>query len=57
MTKTCNVLSIPLNEERLKKLTENYLAFKKNKEGTRIKKMPVSARKWIEKSLNDFELT
>lgn len=56
MAKVGNVLPIPLNEERLQKLTENYLVSnKKIKTALGIKKMPVSAREGMKKTLKDFK--
>ena len=59
MTKTakvCGKLHLPLNEERLRKLTENYISSNaKIKAALGIEKMPVSARDGLMKTLNSFK--
>lgn len=50
-----NSLPIPLNEDRLKKLTENYLVSNfKVKQALGINNMPVSAKDGMLKTLNHF---
>ena len=50
------ILPLPLNEDRLEKLTENYLVSnKKIKKAIGIERMPVSAREGMIKTLQDFE--
>lgn len=59
MTKTakvCGKLHLPLDEERLRKLTENYISSNaKIKAALGIEKMPVSARDGLSKTLNSFK--
>lgn len=56
IAKTGNVLPLPLNEERLEKLTENYLVSnEKIKKALGIERMPVSAKEGMIKTLQDFE--
>ena len=56
IAKVGNVLPIPLNEERLEKLTEDYLVSnEKIKQALGIKRMPVSAKDGMIKTLTDFE--
>jgi nucleoside-diphosphate-sugar epimerase len=56
IAKAGNILPIPLNEERLEKLTENYVVSNnKLKNELRIVKMPVSAKEGLFKTLNHFE--
>jgi len=56
VAKVGNVLPIPLNEERLDKLTENYLVSnKKIKNELGINRMPISAKEGMIKTLKDFE--
>ena len=51
-----NILPLPLNEERLEKLTENYLVSnEKIKKALGIERMPVSAKEGMIKTLKDFE--
>lgn len=51
-----NVLPLPLNEERLEKLTENYLVSnKKIKKSLGIEQMPVSARDGMFRTIDSFE--
>lgn len=50
------VLHLPLNEERLQKLTENYVVSnKKIKEALGIEKMPVTAYEGFRKTIRSFE--
>ena len=47
---------LPLNEERLEKLTEDYLVSnEKLKKALGIERMPVSAKEGMVKTLKDFE--
>lgn len=49
-------ISLPLNSERLKKLTENYLvANQKIKNALGIEKLPVSAKEGLEKTIKSFQ--
>jgi nucleoside-diphosphate-sugar epimerase len=51
----CGALHLPLNKERLRKLTENYVVSnEKIKSALGIKKMPVSASDGIKKTLESF---
>ena len=50
------VLHLPLNEERLQKLTENYVVSNaKLKSALGIKNMPVSASEGMVKTIRSFE--
>ncbi|OPZ02923.1 MAG: GDP-6-deoxy-D-mannose reductase [Bacteroidetes bacterium ADurb.BinA395] len=52
----CGALHLPLNKERLRKLTENYVVSnQKIKSALGIKKMPVSAQEGIKKTLESFK--
>lgn len=54
--KVGTVLHLPLDEERLRKLTENYISSNtKIKAALGIEKMPVSARDGLMKTLNSFK--
>lgn len=56
IAKAGNILPLPLNEERLEKLTENYLlSNEKIKKALGIERMPVSAKEGMIKTLQDFE--
>lgn len=56
VAKVGNILPLPLNEERLEKLTENYMVSNaKLKKALGIKLMPVSAKDGMIKTLKDFE--
>jgi len=56
IAKVGNVLHLPLNDERLEKLTENYLVSnEKIKKALGIERMPVSAKEGMIKTLKDFE--
>ena len=47
---------LPLNEERLEKLTEDYLVSnEKLKKALDIERMPISAKEGMVKTLQDFE--
>jgi nucleoside-diphosphate-sugar epimerase len=51
----CGALHLPLNKERLRKLTENYVVSnEKIKSALGIEKMPVSAHEGIKKTLESF---
>lgn len=51
-----DVLKLPLNSERLKKLTENYLVTnQKIKNALGIEKLPVSAKEGLEKTIKSFK--
>ena len=51
----CDALHLPLNKERLRKLTENYVVSnEKIKSALGIEKMPVLAREGIRKTLESF---
>ena len=51
----CDALHLPLNKERLRKLTENYVVSnRKIKSALGIEKMPVSTREGIRKTLESF---
>jgi nucleoside-diphosphate-sugar epimerase len=48
-------LKLPLNKERLRKLTENYVVSNaKIKKALGIDKMPVSAKEGMRKTLDSF---
>lgn len=52
-----NLFHLPLNKERLQKLTENYVVSNnKIKKALDLKKMPVSARDGMEKTLQSFSI-
>lgn len=54
--KVGTVLHLPLDEERLRKLTENYISSNaKIKAALGVEKMPVSARDGLMKTLNSFK--
>ncbi len=55
MAKMGDVLRLPLNSERLKKLTESYMVSnEKIKKALGIAKMPVSARAGLMKTFESF---
>ncbi len=55
MARTGDLLRLPLNSERLKKLTESYFVSNtKIKKAVGVKKMPVSATEGITQTLNSF---
>ncbi len=55
MAKIGDVLHLPLNSERLKKLTESYVVSnEKIKKALGITKMPVSARDGLLKTFESF---
>ena len=50
------LLHLPLNEERLRKLTENYVVSNaKIKEALGIKRMPVSAKEGLRRTVKAFQ--
>ena len=52
----CGALHLPLDKERLRKLTENYVVSnRKIKSALVIEKMPISAREGIRKTLESFK--
>ncbi len=52
----CGALHLPLNKERLRKLTENYVVSnEKIKSALGVEKMPASARDGIRKTLESFK--
>lgn len=54
--KVGDVLKLPLNSERLKKLTENYLVTnQKIKNALGIENLPISAKKGLEKTIKSFK--
>ncbi len=54
--KICGKLHLPLDEERLRKLTENYISSNaKIKSALGIETMPVAARDGLMKTLNSFK--
>jgi len=56
MAKIGDVLHLPLNSERLKKLTESYVVSnEKIKKALGIAKMPVSARDGFMKTFGSFK--
>lgn len=55
MTRVGDSLHLPLNKQRLQKLTENYVVSnKKIKEALDIDNMPISARNGMQKTLDSF---
>ena len=55
MAKFCGFLHLPLNPERLRKLTENYVASNaKIKTALGVDKMPVHAREGLQRTLESF---
>lgn len=55
-TKICGKLHLPLDEERLRKLTENYISSNaKIKAALGVETMPVAARDGLMKTLNSFK--
>jgi len=51
----CGALHLPLDKERLRKLTENYVVSnEKIKRALGIEKMPVSAQEGMRKTLESF---
>ncbi len=56
MAKMGDILHLPLNSERLKKLTESYVVSnEKIKKALGITKMPVSARDGLMKTFESFK--
>ena len=55
LAKTGDVLHLPLNSERLKKLTENYVVSnQKIKSALRLQNLPISAEDGLKKTLHSF---
>ncbi|MDQ0476452.1 NAD-dependent epimerase/dehydratase family protein [Chryseobacterium sp. MDT2-18] len=55
--KVGDVLKLPLNSERLKKLTESYVVSNaKIKDALRITELPISAAQGLEKTIKSFQL-
>lgn len=55
VAKVGGLLHLPLNPERLRKLTENYISSnEKIKKALGVEKMPVDARKGLQKTLESF---
>ena len=55
LARTVDFLHLPLNSERLKKLTESYqVSNQKLKTALGIEKMPVSAEEGLKKTLASF---
>ena len=55
VAKVCGILHLPLNPERLRKLTENYVSSNaKIKKALGIDKMPVEAREGLKRTLESF---
>ena len=55
VAKLCGILHLPLNPERLRKLTENYVSSNaKIKNALGIDKMPVEARAGLKRTLESF---
>ncbi len=51
-----DVLHLPLNSERLQKLTENYISSnKKIKKALGIEQLPVRAKDGLKKTIAEFE--
>ena len=56
MAKFCGFLHLPLNPERLQKLTENYVSSNsKIKRALGVNKMPVDARTGLQRTLESFK--
>ena len=56
MAKVGDVLHLPLNSERLRKLTENYISSnEKIKKALGVDKMPVDARTGLQTTLKSFK--
>ena len=56
VAKLCGMLHLPLNPERLRKLTENYVSSNaKIKNALGIDKMPVEAREGLKRTLESFK--
>ena len=52
------LLHLPLNTERLRKLTENYVVSnEKIKKALGMEKMPITAREGLVKTIKSFECT
>lgn len=56
VAKICGALHLPLNPERLRKLTENYISSnEKIKKTLGVEKMPVDARAGLQRTLKSFQ--
>ncbi len=56
VAKVCGMLHLPLNPERLRKLTENYVSSNaKIKKALGIDKMPIEARAGLKRTLESFK--
>lgn len=56
VAKVCGIIHLPLNPERLRKLTENYVSSNaKIKNALGIDKMPVEAREGLRRTLESFK--
>ena len=56
IAKVGNILPLPLNEERLEKLTEDYLVSnEKLKKALGIERMPISAKEGMVNTLKGFD--
>ncbi len=56
LVRVCDLLHLPLNSERLKKLTENYVVSNaKLKQALGIVRMPVSAKDGLRKTIQAFD--
>ncbi|MBL1410330.1 NAD-dependent epimerase/dehydratase family protein [Sphingobacterium faecale] len=56
VVKIGDILPLPLNSERLKKLTESYVVSnEKIKKGLGIEKLPLTAKEGLEKTIRSFE--
>jgi hypothetical protein len=55
VAKVGGMLHLPLNPERLRKLTENYVSSnEKIKKALGVEQMPVDAREGLQKTLESF---
>lgn len=55
MTKIGSALRLPLDSERLRKLTENYISSNaKIKKALGVEKMPVGAREGLRRTVESF---
>ena len=56
LARTGDIIHLPLNSERLKKLTESYVVSnQKIKKALGIEKMPVSAAEGMKKTFESFQ--
>ena len=57
LARTGDIFHLPLNSERLKKLTESYVVSnQKIKKALGIEKMPVSAAEGMKKTFESFQI-